>query len=219
MSDQNDGQGYGPRYGDQGNEDAIPTLPLTPYAPPQYLPPPAPPAVQPPYGQSPYGQAPHSQTQYGQAQLGQAPYGQALNVQPGYVQPGYPQPTYAQPGYVQPGYAQPTAYGYAGTPYAPVRPTNGLAVASLICGIVGIFASPFIFVFFLPVALPIAAVIMGHIARSQLRRNPQMTGSGMALTGLILGYIPIVLSALGLIALLVGIVLFGGFMSDPSFMS
>jgi type II secretory pathway pseudopilin PulG len=62
---------------------------------------------------------------------------------------------------------------------APITPeTSGLAIGSLICGIL---------FFFLPSA--IAAIVMGHISRAQIRRSGgQKTGAGLALTGLILGY-------------------------------
>lgn len=103
--------------------------------------------------------------------------------------------------------------------YAAVRPTNGLAIAAMICGIVGVFISPFIVVFFIPVALPIAAVVLGHIARSQLRRRPETGGAGMALTGLILGYIPIVISALLLVLVIFGFALFGGLLMTPGMTS
>jgi type IV pilus assembly protein PilA len=63
---------------------------------------------------------------------------------------------------------------------APVTPTtSGLAVVSLICGIL-------FFVF--PSA--VAAIIFGHLSRSDIRRSGgQKTGAGVALAGLILGYI------------------------------
>ena len=80
---------------------------------------------------------------------------------------------------------------------APVVPppvatpeTSGKAIASLICGLLG---------FMLPAA--IAAVILGHISRSEIRKSGgRLTGSGMALVGLIFGYlclafIPIVIIA------------------------
>ena len=41
----------------------------------------------------------------------------------------------------------------------------------------------------------IAAIVTGHIARSQIRRSGE-SGDGMALAGLILGYVGLVLSAL-----------------------
>ncbi len=63
---------------------------------------------------------------------------------------------------------------------APPR-TNGYAVASLICG-VGQF-------FFLTFA-SIPAVILGHMARRRIRQTGEQ-GDGMALAGLILGWIGI----------------------------
>jgi hypothetical protein len=62
--------------------------------------------------------------------------------------------------------------------YPPAPPTNGLAVASLVCGI-GTFV---VGVSFIP------AIICGHIARRQIRQTGQQ-GGGMALAGLILGYV------------------------------
>jgi Domain of unknown function (DUF4190) len=62
--------------------------------------------------------------------------------------------------------------------YSPAPPTNGLAIASLVCG-VGAFVIGLSF---------IPAIICGHIARRQIRRTGEQ-GGGMALAGLILGYI------------------------------
>lgn len=59
----------------------------------------------------------------------------------------------------------------------------GVAVASLILGIAGMLLGPL-------GAIP--AVICGHIARSRIKQNQDvLTGNGMALAGLILGYIQI----------------------------
>ncbi len=61
--------------------------------------------------------------------------------------------------------------------------TSGKAIASLILG--------FFFVFF-PAA--IAAVVLGHISRSEIRRSGgRLKGSGMGLAGLIMGYFGIAL--------------------------
>src|SRR5882724_3958753 len=68
-----------------------------------------------------------------------------------------------------------------GAPYTGPQGTNGLAIGSLICGIL---------FFIFPSAL--VAIILGHISRSQIRRSQgRQTGSGMALAGLILGYLGI----------------------------
>lgn len=65
------------------------------------------------------------------------------------------------------------------SPGPPVTPeTSGLAVGSLICGIL---------FFIFPSA--IAAIVMGHISRAEIRRSEgRKTGAGMALAGLVLGY-------------------------------
>jgi len=68
------------------------------------------------------------------------------------------------------------------TSHPPYRPpaqsTNALAIAALVCG-----AAQFVTgITFIP------AIILGHIARSQIRKTGEQ-GDGMALAGLILGYI------------------------------
>lgn len=56
--------------------------------------------------------------------------------------------------------------------------TSGKAIGSLITGIFGLF---------FPAA--VAAIILGHISRSEIRKsNGRLRGAGMALAGLILGY-------------------------------
>ena len=74
--------------------------------------------------------------------------------------------------------------------------TNGLAVASLICGI-----SQFVG-FWLLASVP--AVICGHMARRRIRLTGEQ-GDGMALAGLILGWIGIALSVLFVAALVIGV--------------
>ena len=64
------------------------------------------------------------------------------------------------------------------TVVTPVTRTNGLAMASLACGLAQ-FA-------FGPVAA-IPAVVFGHVARQQIKRSGEQ-GAGLALAGLILGY-------------------------------
>ena len=62
--------------------------------------------------------------------------------------------------------------------------TSGLAIVSLIAGIPGFVCAP---------VLGLTAVILGHIARSQIRKDPTLKGSGLALTGLVFGYLWLVL--------------------------
>jgi hypothetical protein len=64
------------------------------------------------------------------------------------------------------------------------KKTAGVAVASLVCGILGLIC-------FGPLGA-IPAVICGHIARSRIRESAgALGGEGMALAGLILGYVSI----------------------------
>lgn len=86
--------------------------------------------------------------------------------------------------------------------------TSSLAIVSLIFGILAYI--------FLPGIGALVAVICGHSARAEIRRAPPGTveGDGLALTGLILGWIQIVcgIIALGfLILLALGVIAFAGF--------
>ena len=64
--------------------------------------------------------------------------------------------------------------------------SSGLAIASMVLGIVGILA--------VPIVCSIAAVICGHMARSQIRKGEgRVGGDGMAMTGLITGYLGLVI--------------------------
>jgi hypothetical protein len=79
-----------------------------------------------------------------------------------------------------------------GTGYASAR-TNGLAVAALVCGVAQIA--------FLGPLVGIPAIILGHVARSRIRQTGEQ-GAGMALAGLILGYIGLALTVIFVIILI-----------------
>jgi hypothetical protein len=81
----------------------------------------------------------------------------------------------------------PPSYGY---PQPPPRPSNGLAIASLVCGIVGLLV--------FGVVLGPLAVIFGSVGLS--RANRGASGKGMAIAGLVMGSIATVV-AIALIAL------------------
>ena len=67
-------------------------------------------------------------------------------------------------------------------PYLPVaRRTNGLAIASLVCGLAQL---PSFGLTMIP------AVVLGHVARGQIRRSGE-DGMGLATAGLVLGWIGI----------------------------
>jgi hypothetical protein len=118
-----------------------------------------PPAVQPPPGYAPPGPP------------GQWP-GQ-------YPQPGYgpPQPYGAPPQYGQPPYGQPPQYNYQGYGQPQSRATNGMAIASMVLGILWLYWVG-----------SILALIFGYIARSQIRQRNE-GGNGMAIAGIVLGWI------------------------------
>ena len=92
--------------------------------------------------------------------------------------------------FTHPNQQQPEQPRYYQAPPKPQNGTNGLAIASLVCALLG---------WFIPIILAIAAVTCGHIARSQIRRNGQ-GGAGIALAGLIMGYIQIAIMGLGIAA-------------------
>lgn len=87
-------------------------------------------------------------------------------------------PVYPAAGYAQPGYAYGTNYGYVG--YVTQVPNNGMAVASMVCGILALVLCG--------VLTGIPAIIMGIVARRQIRTSGgAQQGDGMALAGLIMG--------------------------------
>ncbi len=85
----------------------------------------------------------------------------------------------------------PAGYGYGYAPgYRPVR-TNGLAVASLVLGIVG---------WALCGVGSIVAIVLGLVARNQIRASGgQEAGDGMATAGVILGCVGLVLFVVAVI--------------------
>jgi len=87
--------------------------------------------------------------------------------------------------------------GPARSAYAPAAagsttPTSGLAIASLVLGIGGLTL--------LPLLGSVLAVILGYAARNDIRQRPhEISGDGLAMVGIILGWIAIGLAALGLL--------------------
>ncbi len=82
----------------------------------------------------------------------------------------------------------------------PVRPTCSTATISLVFGILSWFALPFIGA--------VIAIVCGHMARSEIRRAPGgMEGDGLAVGGLILGYLHL---ALIMVVIVVVFVFLGG---------
>jgi hypothetical protein len=128
------------------------------------------------------------------------PYGQ---TPPGWPEgtagyPGYPA---AQPGYpaAQPGY--PAGYpAYPGGYPAYSQPrTNGMAIASMIVSLV---ALPGLVCYAVPgLIMGIVGAILGHVARRKIKQTGE-NGDGMALTGVIVGWVTVGLSLLALAGLI-----------------
>jgi hypothetical protein len=113
---------------------------------------------------------------------GQAPSGYPGGTGAGgHGRPDHPQSGYSQPEYSQPGYGYPSS-GYA-QPYAPEART--MSLVAMIAGIVGIVTGG---LFLVP---QILAVVFGHIG---LRKEP--AGRGMAIAGLVMGYLTLGLGVL-----------------------
>jgi hypothetical protein len=182
---------------------------------------PLPPSYGPPtYGTTPYGSAPvpYGQPPFGAYPFGQGQYGQGPYVQPGMLAAAADRErtidvlkaafgegrltkeefdsrsgrvlaarTYADLAAIVAdlpagpmGPVMPYQGGYY-PPMMPAQPTSGLAIGAMICGIAEIFTLGF-------AAIP--AVILGHLARAQIKRTGER-GDGMALAGLVLGYLGI----------------------------
>jgi hypothetical protein len=93
------------------------------------------------------------------------------------------------------------AYGY---PVAAAPPTNGLAIAALVCALAGIATC---------ISAPVGA-ILGHVARRQIRERGE-GGDGMALAGIIIGWIVTALMILVIVFYVVVVV--WAVRNDPSF--
>ncbi len=72
------------------------------------------------------------------------------------------------------------------------RQTSSYAVISLVAGILGWTLLPFLG--------SLGAIIFGHMARGEIRRsNGQLDGDGLAVTGLVLGWLSVALWVLGIL--------------------
>jgi hypothetical protein len=133
------------------------------------------------YPQQPGGWSdPSSGPSYVDPVTGQPAYPTSPPAQPGYPtspgpyatgQGGYPPPQ-PQPGYA-PGYP-----GYPAPVMMPAQHTNGMAIASLVLSLCGLGCG----------VAGLVGAILGHVARRQIRERGE-GGDGMALAGIIVGWI------------------------------
>ncbi len=85
------------------------------------------------------------------------------------------------------------------TPYTS-PPTNTLAIVSVISGVLSWFMLPFVGA--------VVAVVTGHMARGEIKNSGgTQSGDGLAIAGLVLGYLHLIFFCLGLLAFLL---FFGG---------
>ena len=76
----------------------------------------------------------------------------------------------------------------------PARTTSSLAIASLVSGILGWTL--------LPVLGTLVAIVTGHMARAEIRRSGgALEGDGLAIGGLILGWLSALLWVIGIVVL------------------
>jgi len=85
--------------------------------------------------------------------------------------------------------------------------TSTLAIVSLVLGILGL---PMLLCWIIGLPLQIAAIITGHLAVNGIKKDPSTTGKGIALGGLVCGYLGIVL----LVLLFVFAIAFGSHLKD-----
>jgi len=77
----------------------------------------------------------------------------------------------------------------------PAKRTEGFAIASLACGIVGFFA--------LPLVGSILAIVFGSVARKHIEQDPDLGGADMARAGVIIGWVGVAVSVLAVLFLIV----------------
>ena len=83
---------------------------------------------------------------------------------------------------------------------AQIKQTNNLAIVSLVSGLLGWTLLPWIG--------SIVAIVTGHMARAEIRRNADtQEGDGLAVAGLVMGWGMVALSVLAIVAIFM---LFGG---------
>ncbi len=126
-----------------------------------------------------------------------APYGTPGYGPPGGPQGYYPQ-GYGQPPYGQQAYGQP--YGQPGYPPPPPypRPTNTMAILSLVLAFV----------------MAPAGLVLGIIARKQIRQTGEQ-GEGLALAGIIVGSIACAIWLLVIVFWIIALVAISN--SSPTF--
>jgi hypothetical protein len=82
--------------------------------------------------------------------------------------------------------------------------TSGYAIASLVLGIVGLVAVPFV--------ASVLAIVFGGSARRSIAADPSLDGAELARVGVILGWVGVTLAAAGVI---IGLLLLAALSPSP----
>lgn len=93
---------------------------------------------------------------------------------------------------------QPGGYAPPPPPAAP-NPTNGMAIAALVCGILGIVGAFIPGVAYFTLVLAVLGIIFGVIGMKKAKEIG--TGNGLAISGLVLGIVGTIFSLVGVICL------------------
>ena len=117
-----------------------------------------------------------------------------MSMEPDPTRPGVPErPTYESPSPY--GSTEPATTPVTGTPPGAPGSTNGWAIASLVLGILGVVGFP-------PLIPSILALIFGYKGKREIDRSDgTQQGRGLAVAGIILGWVAVVF------AFVIGIVL------------
>jgi Domain of unknown function (DUF4190) len=108
-----------------------------------------------------------------------------MSWQPPSDQPSGWQPPAPPPGQQPP----PGSWPPPQAPWGPAPPTNGKATTSLVLGICGIVLCP--------IVLSVPALVLGYQARREIdQSNGASGGRGMAVAGIVLGWIGLVIGIL-----------------------
>ena len=120
--------------------------------------------------------------------------------------PDAPSGAVGNPGESVEGPMPPAPQPYWGFSAAPIKPSNGLGIASLIIAIVGLVLCVTVVG---GVVFGVVAVVLGLGARTKVKRG-EATNGGVAMTGIVLGIVATILPPIMLLALLIGADVFNG---------
>lgn len=79
--------------------------------------------------------------------------------------------------------------------------TSGLAIASMVLGIIGVLTACMCF----GLAPAIGALVTGFLALAEFKRDPSVEGRGMATAGVVMGFIAVAVSLMVIVSFMVGI--------------